>query len=65
MNISRKGRILPIKSEEFEIGDKYPILNETLYKAWPKSSVDEAAFIQEIVDSIIKMIEEDKAAPSV
>lgn len=65
MNISRKGRILPIKSEEFEIGDKYPILNETLYKTWPKSSVDEAAFIQEVVDSIIKMIEEDKAAPSV
>lgn len=60
MNISRKGRILPIKSADFEISDRYPLLTETLYKTWPREAGEEATFIEEVVDAIIGMVEEDK-----
>lgn len=65
MNISRKGRILPIKSADFSLDEKYPLLNETLYKTWPIDLNEEDEFIDGIVDAIIGMIEEDagKANP--
>ena len=60
MHISRKGRILPIKSADFSIDEKYPLLNETLYKTWPTNTCDEEAFISEVSDEILAMIERDK-----
>lgn len=63
MNISRKGRILPIKSSDFAVDEKYPLLNETLYKTWPSDVNEEEVFIEEVVDAIIGMIEEDAVKP--
>lgn len=62
MNISRKGRILPIKSSDFDIDVKYPLLNETLYKTWPSSEGDVAIFLAEVSDEILALIEKDKLA---
>ena len=64
MNISRKRRILPIKAESFNVDDRYPLLNETLYKTWPGDAAEESAFIEEVTDAIIGMIEEDTSKPS-
>ncbi len=63
MNISRKGRILPIKSAYFAVDEKYPLLNETLYKTWPSNVNEEDGFIDEVVYAIIGMIEEDAVKP--
>jgi RNA-directed DNA polymerase len=60
MNISRKGRILPIKSASFDLGSRYPLLNETLYKTWPKNLEDESAFALEVADELLLLIETEK-----
>lgn len=60
MNISRKGRILPIKTSTFNLGSQYPLLNETLYKVWPEKVEDENAFSQEVSDEILKLVEAEK-----
>ena len=59
INISRKGRILPIKDESFSIGQNYPLLNDTLYKEWPQ--MDDGKFIEDISDEILRLVELNKA----
>jgi RNA-directed DNA polymerase len=60
MNISEKGRILPIKAYDFDLGDTYPILNDTLYKTWPEEVEKEAEFIEGICCLVLKKIESEK-----
>ncbi|WP_175497521.1 TIR domain-containing anti-phage reverse transcriptase [Roseivivax halotolerans] len=60
MNISRKGRILPIKFSEFDLDGRYPTLNDTLYKTWPEDSGKEDDFIREVTDDLIALVEQDK-----
>lgn len=57
-NISRKGRILPIKDQAFSIDDNYPLLIDTLYKVWPEDNEDK--FISDISDQILKLVEAEK-----
>lgn len=57
-NISRKGRILPIKDSDFSIEENYPLLIDTLYKEWPSENDD--AFICEIADQILERVEKEK-----
>ena len=59
-NISRKGRILPIKAHDFDIESKYPLLNEILYKEWPEDSGQDATFIAEVCEDILKLVEHEK-----
>jgi RNA-directed DNA polymerase len=59
MNISRKGRILPLKDFGFSIEDNYPLLNETLYKEWP-STGDDGTFIHDVADEILRRVEAEK-----
>ncbi len=61
LNISRKGRILPITSASFNVEKNYPLLGETLYRKWPSSSADVSKFIDETCDAIIKKVEEIKS----
>lgn len=60
MNANRKGRILPIKTEDFSVEDNYPLLNETLYRVWPSSNDKE--FLDQIADALVLMVESDHAA---
>ncbi|MBO9397319.1 TIR domain-containing protein [Shimia sp. R9_2] len=62
MNMTRKRRILPIKSPDFDVDSKYPLLNDTLYKTWPRDPADEAAFISEISDELVALIEMEKSS---
>jgi RNA-directed DNA polymerase len=60
MNISRKGRVLPIMDSQFSIDENYPLLSETLYKTWPSSEAEEEAFIDDVADQILCKIEKIK-----
>jgi RNA-directed DNA polymerase len=57
MNVSRKGRILPIIDSNFSVEENYPLLGETLYKKWPADESSEDAFIGEVADAILHLIE--------
>lgn len=56
MNANRKGRIIPIKSDAFDLDAKFPLLSETLYKSWPTDPNDVAAFINEVCDEVLEKI---------
>ena len=58
-NISRKGRILPIKAHDFDIEAKYPLLNEILYKEWPHNA-ENSDFIDQVCDDLLKLVEREK-----
>lgn len=58
-NISRKGRILPIKDIGFSVGDNYPLLNETLYKEWPSPDKEEEG-LNELADLILRAVENER-----
>jgi RNA-directed DNA polymerase len=64
MNASQKGRILPIKTADFNLDERYPLLNETLYKTWPQEEGDEERFIAEVCDHVLAMIETAKQIDS-
>lgn len=55
MNVNRKGRILPIKDSGFSLEENYPLLNETLYRAWPDGDEDQAA--SKLADEILLKVE--------
>ena len=58
MNISRKGRILPLKDEGFSVEENYPLLNETLYQVWPQD--EDGAFLAHIADAILLKVQVDQ-----
>ena len=60
LNASRKRRILPIKESNFDLDERYPLLNETLYRTWPRNSDEEENFLNEICDQLLLLIETDK-----
>ncbi|MCB0321109.1 MAG: TIR domain-containing protein [Bdellovibrionales bacterium] len=60
MNISRKGRILPIIDGHFSVEENYPLLNETLYKKWPIEVELQAKFISTTADEILKKVVAEK-----
>ncbi|GAB5539831.1 MAG: hypothetical protein Salg2KO_19340 [Salibacteraceae bacterium] len=64
MNISRKGRILPIKAADFDVDGRYPVLNDTLYKTWPSDEIQEEDFIAEITDAILALVESARDDPT-
>ena len=60
MNASQKGRILPIKDESFVLDERYPLLNDTLYKIWPSCAAEEIDFVNETADAILALVEAEK-----
>ena len=62
MNASQKGRILPIKDANFILDERYPLLNETVYKIWPADSTEEENFVSTIADAILALVEKEKQA---
>ncbi|CUX55620.1 putative RNA-directed DNA polymerase (Reverse transcriptase) [Agrobacterium deltaense RV3] len=64
MNISRKGRILPICESSFSIADNYPLLNEILYKRWPADTAEEATFVTTVADEILKIVQDEQKKPN-
>jgi hypothetical protein len=59
-NINRQSRILPICDHDFHVGKNYPILEDVLYKTWPKPSPDEEAWLVSVTDEMLAMVEKDK-----
>jgi RNA-directed DNA polymerase len=59
-NVSRQSRILPICDHDFHVGQNYPILEDVLYKTWPKSSQDEDAWLDAVTDELLAMVEKDR-----
>lgn len=60
MNVSRQGRILPICDHNFHVGQNYPLLNDTLYKTWPKPGQTEEQELDDLADQLLARIELDK-----
>ena len=60
MKVNEKGRILPIREENFRVDEEYPLLNETLYKTWPKNEPEEPDFLETICDELMAKIEKAK-----
>ena len=60
MNASQKGRIIPVKGKGFSLDDRYPLLNDTIYTAWPSEESLENKFIEELADAVLAKIERDR-----
>lgn len=60
LNISRKGRILPIIDSDFLVDDNYPLLSDLLYKSWPKQTGEETFFIGEVADNLLALVQAEK-----
>lgn len=61
LNVNRKGRILPICDGDFSVEENYPLLNETLYKKWPRNPLEEDSFVASVADEILKKVEDSKS----
>ena len=57
-NISRKGRILVIKDASFQIEDRYPVLNDVLYKTWPDDN--DQVFIEEVASELLAKVKQER-----
>ncbi|WP_298496878.1 TIR domain-containing anti-phage reverse transcriptase [uncultured Maritimibacter sp.] len=60
-NASRQKRILPIRMDDFDIGDSYPLLNDTLYKSWPTDPTMQKAFFDEVADGVEELLTAEKS----
>lgn len=59
-NVSRQKRILPICDHDFHVGKNYPVLEDVLYKTWPKELADEDQWLEEITDALLAQVEKAK-----
>lgn len=59
-NVNRKRRILPICDHDFHVGKNYPLLDDILYKVWPKEEKEEDEWLEDISDQLLAMVEKAK-----
>ncbi|WP_123619085.1 TIR domain-containing anti-phage reverse transcriptase [Phaeobacter inhibens] len=63
-NVNRQKRILPICDHDFHVGKNYPMLEDVLYKTWPKAGPKEDEWLNAITDELLALVEKAKLETS-